>query len=93
CPVKPIGLQVEVVTLSLLGVMVTAAWSFLGMYLANLSRDHTKANPLQASSGVILEIFLFIGTFFLNWVRSNYPKGKYCSIFAKLIIRDHWGIN
>jgi hypothetical protein len=48
----------------------------LGMYLASLSRDHTKANPLQVSSGVILEIFLFIGTFFLNWVRTNYPKGK-----------------
>ncbi|KAI9279412.1 hypothetical protein BC943DRAFT_355200 [Umbelopsis sp. AD052] len=86
CPVKPIGLQVEVVTLSLLGVMVTAAWSFLGMYLANLSRDHTKANPLQASSGVILEIFLFIGTFFLNWVRSNYPKANFAGILGCIVL-------
>lgn len=47
------------------------------MFFANLSRDHTIQSPFQVSSGVILAVFLFIGTFFNNWLRSVYPQGLF----------------
>ncbi|GAB5586100.1 hypothetical protein Unana1_01000 [Umbelopsis nana] len=86
CPVKPIGLQFETVILSCLGVLLSAGWSILGMFLANLSRDHTNPSPLQTSNGAILAIFLFIGTFFFNWMRSAYPKTNFAGILGCIVL-------
>ncbi|KAK9764644.1 hypothetical protein K7432_007686 [Basidiobolus ranarum] len=86
CPVKPVGLHLEATILSGLGVMISAAWSFLGMYLANLSRDHTKSSPFQVSSGAILAAFLLVGTFFFNWLRDTYPMTNFASILGCVLL-------
>ncbi|ORX50434.1 hypothetical protein DM01DRAFT_1271597, partial [Hesseltinella vesiculosa] len=60
--------------LGTLGAFIAALWSLLGIYLSNLARDHSNPVPLQAGPSAILAIFLFIGSFFLNYLRMNFPK-------------------
>jgi hypothetical protein len=59
-----------------LGGLIAAAWSFLGSYLASLARDKSDPNPIQPGACSVLAVFLFIGTFVLNLLRMQMPKGS-----------------
>lgn len=46
------------------------------MFLANLARDPTDKIPIQTTSSTVLAVFLFVGTFVVNYIRMYFPKGK-----------------
>ncbi|KAI8378395.1 hypothetical protein BD560DRAFT_304996, partial [Blakeslea trispora] len=73
-PVRTIGIQTEAVILGTLGGLIAAAWSFLGIFLANLARSKSDSNPVQPGACAVLAVFLFIGTFVVNLVRIKIPK-------------------
>ena len=59
-----------------MGGLFAAAWSFLGTFLASLARNKADPNPVQPGACAILAVFLFLGTFVVNLIRMEIPKGK-----------------
>ncbi|CAO3597556.1 unnamed protein product [Absidia cylindrospora] len=71
------GVQTEAVIYGTFGALISGLYSLLGTYLANLARDHNNANPIQPGPSAILAVFLFFGTFVLNYIRMKFHKGKF----------------
>lgn len=59
------------------------------MYLANLSRDPSIANPVQPNSSAILAVFMFIGVFGLTYVRIKFAQGKLLHILDLGMFTDY----
>lgn len=59
-----------------MGGLLAAAWSFLGSFLASLARNQSDPNPVQPGACAVLAVFLFFGTFVVNLVRMQVPKGN-----------------
>ncbi|KAI8080209.1 uncharacterized protein B0P05DRAFT_540434 [Gilbertella persicaria] len=85
-PIRPIGVQIEASLQGTFGALVGSAWSFLGMYLANLARDPTIPSPVQPNSSAILAVFMFIGVFGLTYVRTKFAQANFATIFASMIV-------
>ncbi|KAF7725934.1 hypothetical protein EC973_009171 [Apophysomyces ossiformis] len=85
-PVRTIGVQTEAVVYGTFGALVSALWSILGLYLADLARDHSNPNPLQAGTCAILAVFLFIGTFVLNYIRMKFHKANFACVNSCIVL-------
>ncbi|ORZ12336.1 hypothetical protein BCR42DRAFT_81199 [Absidia repens] len=56
------------------------------MFLADLARDPTNQVPIQATSSTVLAVFLFTGTFVVNYIRMYFPKANFGCVFACIIL-------
>lgn len=71
-----------------MGGLLAAAWSFLGSFLASLARDKSNPNPVQPNACAVLAVFLFFGTFVLNLIRMEIPKGRVPSQYDIFYVTD-----
>lgn len=62
------------------GLSLTHTNCCVGTYLANLARDHSDKTPIQPGPSAILAVFLFFGTFVLNYIRMKFPKGMFTHV-------------
>ncbi|KAI8339494.1 hypothetical protein BC941DRAFT_420641 [Chlamydoabsidia padenii] len=85
-PVRTYGVQTEAVVYGTFGALISGLYSLLGTYLANLARDHTIKNPNQPGPSAILAVFLFFGTFILNYVRMKFHKANFAAVNACILL-------
>ncbi|KAI8073135.1 hypothetical protein BC940DRAFT_290632 [Gongronella butleri] len=81
-----LGVQTEAVLLGTLGALIGSLVSILGTYLANLARDHTNHVAIQPGPSAILAVFLFIGTFCVNYLRMKFPKANFACVNACVVL-------
>ncbi|KAG0167527.1 hypothetical protein DFQ30_005988 [Apophysomyces sp. BC1015] len=85
-PVRTIGVQTEAVLYGTFGALISAAWCILGLYLADLARDHSNPNPFQAGACAIMAVFLFLGTFVLNYIRMKFSKANFACVNSCIVL-------
>ncbi|KAI8086521.1 uncharacterized protein BX664DRAFT_159280 [Halteromyces radiatus] len=68
-PNRSLGVVLESIMYGTAGSLLSAAWCTLGMFLANLARNPLESEPIQAASSAVLAVFLFFGTFVVNYIR------------------------
>ncbi|CAO3608821.1 unnamed protein product [Cunninghamella blakesleeana] len=84
-PARPIGAEIEAVIYGSIGVLLGGGFSALAMYLADLARDPNDTMP-QANTSIVLAVFMFVGTFIVNYVRMYFPKANFGCVFACVCI-------
>lgn len=55
---------------------VSTAWSLLGTFCASLVRDPTNASQAQPKVAVVLVVFLLVGAFCLNYLRTKVEQAN-----------------
>ncbi|KAI7870338.1 hypothetical protein BDF14DRAFT_1773232 [Spinellus fusiger] len=68
------------------GALIGSLWCLLGMFLADLARNKADPNPVQPAKSVVLAVFLFFGTFCLNYVRMRFPKANFACVNACILV-------
>ncbi|ORY95665.1 hypothetical protein BCR43DRAFT_475613 [Syncephalastrum racemosum] len=85
-PSRTVGVVLEDVIIGTVGALLGAAWSFLGMYLANLARDKSNPSPVQPKSSAVFAFFLFIASFVLTYFRIKFARANFACINASILV-------